>query len=496
MSNQVLALKYRPKRFEDLIGQDTISTTLSLALDTNKLSHAYLFSGLRGSGKTSTARIMAKALVCVNAPTSKPCEVCDACKSANESRHLDIIEMDAASNRGIDDIKDLIEHTKYKPTSAMFKVFIIDEVHMLTSQAFNALLKTLEEPPAFVKFILATTDPLKLPATILSRTQHFRFKKISPKNVLHHLTHILNLENINFENEALEILIRSGEGSLRDTLTLLDQAIIYSKGSVSTSSVTDMMGMIDPEFMKRLFTTILTNQDTTKILHELDAYETGEVIDEMIIYLKQRMLAKDVLFDVYLFDRFFRILGEAKQLLGLNSDGGFVLILTLSKMSEAKNLKTIDEIITEVEAIPVVSSPKVQTLAPKIVNDEVIPDTILEEVNVIPDMMIENEITETTIQNIPIQNEIIKEVAVVEENLYDIVTAKIYDRSHDLGECFKECFEFNSYENGILTINSSASGDCKTLLFKHFSYIRGFIEDTYGVETQIEFNKILKDSPR
>ena len=147
---QVLALKYRPKRFEDLIGQDTISTTLSLALDTNRLSHAYLLSGLRGSGKTSTARIMAKALVCENAPTSKPCEVCQGCNSANENRHLDIIEMDAASNRGIDDIKELIEHTKYKPTSAKYKVFIIDEVHMLTTQAFNALLKTLEEPPDFV----------------------------------------------------------------------------------------------------------------------------------------------------------------------------------------------------------------------------------------------------------------------------------------------------------------------------------------------------------
>ena len=164
LEKRVLALKYRPHRFEDLVGQSTVSQTLSLALDSHRLSHAYLFSGLRGSGKTSTARIMAKALLCSNGPTSKPCEVCDNCKSANSNRHLDIIEMDAASNRGIDDIKDLIEHTKYKPSSARFKVFIIDEVHMLTTQAFNALLKTLEEPPAFVKFILATTDPLKLPS--------------------------------------------------------------------------------------------------------------------------------------------------------------------------------------------------------------------------------------------------------------------------------------------------------------------------------------------
>jgi DNA polymerase-3 subunit gamma/tau len=222
LEKKVLALKYRPHRFEDLVGQSTVSQTLSLALDSSRLSHAYLFSGLRGSGKTSTARIMAKALLCSNGPTSKPCEVCPNCVSANLNRHLDIIEMDAASNRGIDDIKDLIEHTKYKPSSARFKVFIIDEVHMLTTQAFNALLKTLEEPPAFVKFILATTDPLKLPATILSRTQHFRFNKIALSDVIHHLSHILNEENIDFEKKA---------ESLADSLLLAE---LYRKPTQKT----------------------------------------------------------------------------------------------------------------------------------------------------------------------------------------------------------------------------------------------------------------------
>jgi len=160
-----LARKYRPTSFEYLVGQDAIAKTLSLALDNNKLSHAYLFSGIRGSGKTSTARIFAKALLCSRGPTSRPCGECENCIMANDGRHIDIIEMDAASNRGIEDIKELIEHTKYKPSIGRFKIFIIDEVHMLTTQAFNALLKTLEEPPEFVKFILATTDPLKLPAT-------------------------------------------------------------------------------------------------------------------------------------------------------------------------------------------------------------------------------------------------------------------------------------------------------------------------------------------
>lgn len=358
MSNEnqekkVLALKYRPRRFEDLVGQATISQTLSLALDSNRLSHAYLFSGLRGSGKTSTARIMAKALLCSNGPTSKPCEVCENCQSANASRHLDIIEMDAASNRGIDDIKDLIEHTKYKPSLARFKVFIIDEVHMLTTQAFNALLKTLEEPPGFVKFILATTDPLKLPATILSRTQHFRFNKIANTDVLHHLSHILNEENIEFETAALDIISRSGQGSLRDTLTLLDQAIIFSKGKITVAAVVDMLGLIEPELMDKIFDVILKKGDVRDLVKELENYEISQVCDEMTIYLRQKMLDKDARFDLLLFDRFFRILSDAKHLLALNSDGVFVLILTLLKMLEATNIKTIDDIINQVEEVEV-----------------------------------------------------------------------------------------------------------------------------------------------
>jgi len=455
-TRQVLALKYRPKRFEDLIGQDSVSTTLSLALDTNRLSHAYLLSGLRGSGKTSTARIMAKALVCKNAPTSKPCEICQSCMSANENRHLDIIEMDAASNRGIDDIKDLIEHTKYKPTSAMYKVFIIDEVHMLTTQAFNALLKTLEEPPSFVKFILATTDPLKLPATILSRTQHFRFKKISDKNIIHHLSHILNIEEIQFETPALDVLTRAGQGSLRDTLTLLDQAIIYSKGIITTLSVTEMLGMIDPIFMDNIFDTILSKNDIRSVVESLESYEVGQVLDEISIYLKQKMLLNDMKFELYLFDRFFRIIADSKQLLSMNSDSGFVLILTLSKMIEAVNIKTIDEVIKEVENIEV-------------------------EKKIIPSVIEEIE-------------SVVKEEAIQVEDQFQLKYKKlidvIYDKSYELGECFEKSFKFSSYENNILKINSTAKGECKTKLYKNFSHIKMFVSEVYGVDTQLDFEKI------
>ncbi|MEA3289945.1 MAG: DNA polymerase III subunit gamma/tau [Campylobacterota bacterium] len=512
-ARQVLALKYRPKRFEDLIGQDTISTTLALALDTNRLSHAYLLSGLRGSGKTSTARIMAKSLVCENAPTSKPCEQCTGCQSANENRHLDIIEMDAASNRGIDDIKELIEHTKYKPTSAKYKVFIIDEVHMLTTQAFNALLKTLEEPPEFVKFILATTDPLKLPATILSRTQHFRFKRISDKNIIHHLTHILNIEDINFEIPALEMLTRSGQGSLRDTLTLLDQAIIYSKGTVTTHTVTDMLGMIDPSFLDSIFDIVLSKGDIRSVIESLESYEVGQVLDEISIYLKQKMLMNDPKFDILIFDRFFRIIADSKQLLNMNSDSGFVLILTFSKMVEAVSLKTIDEVIeqinnTEASLSEIIEDKKEQLV--KNVQDQIPKQQIPLDTQIAPKQTNENIVNEPIVrESIPSQIEVqenvettlnIKEKEVEKidkyEKMFSEVVANIYEKNYQLGECFEKSFSYSSYENNILKINSIAQGDCKTLLYKNFSHIKNFIEEVYGEHTELEFDKIKKENTK
>ena len=493
---KVLALKYRPQRFEDLVGQSTISQTLSLALDSNRLSHAYLFSGLRGSGKTSTARIMAKALICQNGPTSKPCDVCESCISANSNKHLDIIEMDAASNRGIDDIKDLIEHTKYKPSSARFKVFIIDEVHMLTTQAFNALLKTLEEPPGFVKFILATTDPLKLPATILSRTQHFRFKKIAHKDVMHHLSHILNEENVEFETAALEILSRSGQGSLRDTLTLLDQAIIFAKGKVTTTAVTDMLGLIDPAFMDKIFDVILKKGDITQILSDLEDYEAGQICDEMTIYLKEKLINRDPKFDLLIFDRFFRTIADAKYLLSLNSDSGFVLILTLNKMIEATNLKTIEDIIEEVEKIETVEtespskSIEQNRQEAQTVNKPTL--DIEEKIEEVQPVSNEKDIqkTQEVQEVIPPKPLAIEEPKVNEsQRSYKKLIDKVYDRSHNLGLCFENNFIYKNFDDNKLFITSFALDDDRKLLYKNFALIRSFVEEIYGQEVEIEFEK-------
>lgn len=454
-TSEVLALKYRPRRFEELIGQESISQTLSLALDSGRLSHAYLFSGLRGSGKTSTARIFAKSLICENGPTSAPCDVCSHCVMANEGRHIDIIEMDAASSRKIDDIRDLIEHTKYRPASANVKIFIIDEVHMLTKEAHNALLKTLEEPPEYVKFILATTDPLKLPPTILSRTQHFRFKRISHPNIVHHLSHILHLENIEYQAEALDILARSGSGSLRDTLTLLDQAIIYSKGFVDVKTVADMLGLLDPDYITRLFDAIFA-KDRISLIHmlqELEAYEAEMVIDELIAYLKERLYEGDHRFSPLVIERFFRILSDAKTLFAINADGGFVVSLALFKMIEALKIKEINEMIESIESR--VSHPaSIKTAAPIEVSEP-------RSIHVTP--------TPPAIKT-----------------PFEQLCVLISDRSAELGVCFKNNVTFISYENNTLTWESCAQGDDKELLKNSFGIIRQFVREIFGIDTQIK----------
>lgn len=520
-----LARKYRPATFDDLIGQESVSQTLSLALEGNRLSHAYLFSGLRGSGKTSTARIFAKALLCEKGATSHPCGTCTHCMMASESSHMDIIEMDAASNRGIDDIKDLIEHTKYKPSSARYKIFIIDEVHMLTNQAFNALLKTLEEPPDFVKFILATTDPLKLPATILSRTQHFRFKKIPQNLVLKHLEHILDLENIEYERDALDIIARSGAGSLRDSLTLMDQAIVYSKNFVDVNTVTGMLGIIEPSHLETLLSDIMA-KDTAKVLAFIKMaadYEAEMILDELTLYLKDLLLNAKGKFSPMIIERFFRVIAESKSLLALGSDNGFVLSLTLFKMMESLEIKDIDtmirgleqelkgievseirvtapskdiaapsEIITiteeEIDAsIPKTTAPQAEPIAeertpeasPEVAETPVMhhePTPPVEEKTVPSDIqpMTHPEATQTSVPTIN-----------PHQKTFDALVQKLYDRDYDLGACFERNIAFENFEDHKLTWASMAEGEDKKMLITHWGLINMFVKDIFGFETKI-----------
>ncbi len=492
-----LARKYRPASFEDLIGQEAVSRTLSQALTSDRLSHAYLFSGLRGSGKTSTARIFARALLCERGASAHPCGVCASCTMAAENRHIDIIEMDAASNRGIEDIKDLIEHTKYKPSVARYKIFIIDEVHMLTTQAFNALLKTLEEPPAFVKFILATTDPLKLPATILSRTQHFRFNKIPHKLVTRHLEHILNKEGVEFEKEAIEIIARSGAGSLRDSLTLLDQAIVYSHGLVDIGTVTNMLGIIEPSMLERLLDTLL-QRDQAGILEfvsKASAFETEMVLDEFTLYLKDLLLSRSPKVPPLIMERFFRILADSKSLLALGGDGEFILALTLFKMVEALEIKEIDAMIKTLEkelegvgaAAPLTPAPAA-TAAVR-VQEPARPaapvETAAEEYPVTeehtPPAPAPQEETPPETPQPPEESR----SDTLSRQAFGKLVARIYDRDYKLGSVFEKSITFASFEDHTLTWESTAQGDDKKELINNWSLIRMFVQDIFGFDTKI-----------
>ncbi len=265
MSYQVLARKWRPKSFDTLVGQDHVVRALTNALEQNRLHHAYLFTGTRGVGKTTLARILAKSLNCDTGITAKPCGVCVACVGIDSDRFVDYIEINAASTRGIDDVRSLLEQATYAPTQGRFKVFMLDEVHQLTKEAFNALLKTLEEPPAHVKFILGTTDPQKVPVTVLSRCLQFNLRQMAGTTIISHLQNILGQENIPYQATALHLIARAASGSMRDALSLTDQAIAYGSQSVNEAEVRAMLGAIDQSYLFELLNALLANDGASLI---------------------------------------------------------------------------------------------------------------------------------------------------------------------------------------------------------------------------------------
>ncbi|MEO7886614.1 DNA polymerase III subunit gamma/tau [Polaromonas sp.] len=297
MSYLVLARKYRPKNFSEMVGQSHVVQALGNALATQRLHHAYLFTGTRGVGKTTISRILAKSLNCLGPDgqggiTATPCGVCQACTDIDSGRFVDYTELDAASNRGVDEIAQLLEQAVYKPVVGRFKVFMIDEVHMLTNTAFNAMLKTLEEPPEYLKFVLATTDPQKVPATVLSRCLQFNLRPMAPETVLEHLTQVLGIENVPAEQQALRLLARAARGSMRDALSLTDQAIAFGSGSLDEASVRTMLGSVDRSYVYRLLDALArgdgkTVVETSEALR-LNGLSAASTLEEMTTVL-QRM---------------------------------------------------------------------------------------------------------------------------------------------------------------------------------------------------------------
>ncbi len=274
MSYLVLARKWRPQTFSDLIGQEHVSRTLQNAIESGRVAHAFLFTGARGVGKTSAARILAKALECEKGPLVEPCNVCQACTSITAGNAVDVFEIDGASNTGVEDIRELRENIKYLPSSFRFRIFIIDEVHMLSTSAFNALLKTLEEPPAHVKFIFATTEPHKVPITILSRCQRFDFKRIPVQKVVARLRHIAGQENITISDDALTAVARKGDGSMRDSLSTLDQVLAFCGDTVGDEEVTSLLGVVDRRLLLETSNAVFSRDCKTalEIVKKIDEF--------------------------------------------------------------------------------------------------------------------------------------------------------------------------------------------------------------------------------
>ncbi|WQW47378.1 DNA polymerase III subunit gamma/tau [Helicobacter pylori] len=467
---QVLALKYRPKHFSELIGQESVAKTLSLALDNQRLANAYLFSGLRGSGKTSSSRIFARALMCETGPKAVPCDTCIQCQSTLNNHHIDIIEMDGASNRGIDDVRNLIEQTRYKPSFGRYKIFIIDEVHMFTTEAFNALLKTLEEPPSHVKFLLATTDALKLPATILSRTQHFRFKKIPENSVISHLKTILEKEQVSYETSALEKLAHSGQGSLRDTITLLEQAINYCDNAITESKVAEMLGAIDRSVLEDFFQSLI-NQDEARLQERyaiLENYETESVLEEMMLFLKAKLLSPDS-YSILLIERFFKIIMSSLSLLKEGANASFVLLLLKMKFKEALKLKALDDAILELEQTPFNQNPSISYNTPKQEFKNIEQREQRENIE-------KKENTETP------QTPMLSAKDRIFHNLFKQVQTLVYERNYELGAVFEKniCFiDFDS-QTKTLTWESLAADKDKELLRERFKIVKSIVDGVFG----------------
>ena len=298
MSHQVLARKWRPQTFEDIVGQEHVVTALVNALNADRLHHAYLFSGTRGVGKTTVARVLAKALSCQSGISAHPCGECDACVAIKENRFVDLIEVDAASRTRVEDTRELLENIQYAPTQGRFKIYLIDEVHMLSGHSFNALLKTLEEPPEHVKFLLATTDPQKLPITVLSRCLQFTLRHISQDAIAKQITKVLSAEQFSFDEPCVEQLADSADGSMRDALSLTDQAIAYGSGQLQEADVRDMLGTVDRGRVLELMTRVAEG-DAAKILACVDsiaehAPDYASTLEEVISLLHQLTLAQMV----------------------------------------------------------------------------------------------------------------------------------------------------------------------------------------------------------
>jgi len=368
VSYQVLARKWRPQTFSDVVGQTSITQTLVNAIKLDRIGHAFLFSGSRGIGKTTTARILAKALNCENGPTPEPCNKCRHCREITSGIAMDVIEIDGASNRGIDEIRELRDNVKYSPATARFKIIIIDEVHMLTREAFNALLKTLEEPPEHAKFIIATTEAHKIPVTIVSRCQRYDFRRIDTATLTTFLAEICRKENIKVQDGTLEVLARMADGGLRDSLSLLDQVISYSGQEIDHDQTMDLLGRIDPELLFDVFRNIAEGTGSGALERFNSYIDNGG--DETIFNREMMEITRDIMAvkmgatshnnipgnipDLFTFDqleRIFKVLLNQEQAFRYTEHPRLLMDVSLIKMSRIQKLTPLGDILDRLKKI-------------------------------------------------------------------------------------------------------------------------------------------------
>jgi len=433
----VLSLKYRPKKFEDVVGQRVVIETLTNGLERGKVANCYLFSGIRGSGKTSTARILAKALQCEAGISPNPCLTCSNCRLAEEGNHPDIIELDAASRRRIEDIREIIEQSKYPPSIGRFKIFILDEVHMLTPEAFNALLKLIEEPPPFIKFIMATTEPTKIPDTILSRAFHLHFRPVPEEELTPYLMELLKREGIEFEEEGVRLVAKAGRGSVRDSLTILEQVVQYGGGKVVADKVVEVVGIVPPSLISQVVESVLAGKkgEVVRQIPQLARYDLESVVAALGEELQAR-LGSDTL-QLTVAHRFFTIIGDGWKILKLNPDPKFFLSYILLRMVEASKPLQIEELIAELEGE--IESPA---------------------------------------------------------RLFDRLVEELKSRDEELGVCFETSIKFISFHNGVLKWESCPEERCKKLLRRYFALvIKPLIDQIFGPVSKIEVVRCTEKKP-
>lgn len=360
MSYYVLARKWRPQTFDDVVGQEHITSTLKRALEKNRVAHAYIFSGTRGVGKTTIARILAKALNCEKGPTPNPCGECTSCKSILNGTNFDVIEIDGASNNSVDNIRELRENVAYSAMSGKNRIYIIDEVHMLSNSAFNALLKTLEEPPANVIFIFATTEPHKIPATILSRCQRYDFRRIDTENILKRLTYICTKENISFDASALMLISRKADGSMRDALSLLDQVYSFCMDHIGEKEVQSVLGVLSLDIYKDVIDSII-NKNPSKAISIIqnilyEGYELQEFVEGLEEYLRDLLLTKiydETNYQQLGYDK--TIFNELRQISAQFSDGDLLRMAEIVKRTEQElKWSSMPRFLTEIMLLKLV----------------------------------------------------------------------------------------------------------------------------------------------